>query len=148
MNADELIKDLGVALGLPDLGLNPESCARLVFDGTTAINLEVDTERGCLHLHSLLGSVPREGRDALLYSMLKGNLFGNKTAGATLAIDSLREEAVLCRSIELEYLSVPRLMDILEKFVKVTELWVQKVEEKTAPEPLLNRPGIRGGQLV
>ena len=138
MNINELIKELGVALGMPDLQLNPEGCARLVFDGTTAINLEVDAERGCLHLYSLLGSVPLERRDAVLYSMLKGNLFGNKTAGATLAIDSLCEEAVLCRSIELEYLSVPRLTNILEKFVKVTELWVKKIDKKTAPEPPRN----------
>ena len=131
MNINELIKELGVALGLPDLQLNPEGCARLVFDGTTAINLEVDAERGCLQLYSLLGSVPREGRDALLYSMLKANLFGNKTAGAALSIDSLREEAILCRSFELEYLSMPQLKDMLEKFVQVTELWVQKVEEKS-----------------
>ena len=131
MNINELIKELGLALGLPDLQLNPEGCARLVFDGSIAINLEVDAERGCLHLHSLLGSVPREGRDALLYSMLKGNLFGNKTAGATLSIDSLREEAVLCRSLELDYLSVPRLTDVLEKFAAVTELWVQKIDEKS-----------------
>ena len=137
MNINELIKELGLALGLPDLQLNPEGCARLVFDGSIAINLEVDAERSCLHLHSLLGRVPREGRDALLYSMLKGNLFGNKTAGATLSIDSLREEAVLCRSIELDYLSVPRLKDILEKFVQVTELWVQKVDEKS-PENFIS----------
>lgn len=91
-------------------------------------------------MYAVLGTVPAEGRDRLLYGLLKANLFGAATSGATLAIDSEREEFVLFRTVGLEGIELSRLLFLLEKFVDTTEFWSEKIDRKLT---VLHREGKR-----
>ena len=42
MKAEQLLNDIARTLGLPELALNDEGCARLMFDGRVAVNFEND----------------------------------------------------------------------------------------------------------
>ncbi len=123
MNADQLLNDLGLAMGLPNLRFDAQGCARLMFDGKTAIDLENDTTADSLQIYCVLGPLPAEGREALFKTLLQANLFGTGTHGATLAVDSLHNEVVLCRTVVPDSMSTTGFTALMEKFVTSAEHW-------------------------
>jgi hypothetical protein len=81
MKAEQLLNDIARTLGLPELALNDEGCARLLFDGQVAVNFENDPLAEKLHLYADLGELPLRGREALYRALLEANLLGAQTAG-------------------------------------------------------------------
>lgn len=135
MKPEQLLNDLGLTMGLPDLKFNEQGCARLVFDGKTSVNLESDADTGKLQLYTDLCPLPPEGREALYLSLLEGNLFGMQTEGATLAVDSANQEVVLCQTLMAEELSADGFLAIIERFVNCAEQWRAQIEGGSQQEP-------------
>lgn len=131
MDAEQLLQTLAVTLGLPDLRFDHNGCARLAIDGAPALNFERDASGG-IHLYSVLCSLPSERREAVYEQLLKGNLFGTATAGATLAVDELHREIVLCRTVSCENATGPGFSTLVEAFVGAAEDWQGRLSR--APE--------------
>ncbi|MBC7604523.1 MAG: type III secretion system chaperone [Ramlibacter sp.] len=122
MDTDQLLQSLGLALGLANLRFDANGCARLAVDGAPALNFERDAAGG-IHLYSVLGPLPIEEREAVYAQLLQGNLFGTSTAGATLAVDELHGEIVLCRNVSAELMTAPAFESQVEAFVAAAEDW-------------------------
>ena len=135
MKPEQLLNDLGLTMGLPDLKFNEQGCARLVFDSKTSVNLESDADTGQLRIYAVLWPLPPEGREALYLSLLEGNLFGLQTQGATLAIDSANYQVVLCRTLVADELSANSFLAIIESFVNCAEQWRAQIEGGGQPQP-------------
>jgi hypothetical protein len=124
MDLDQLLQSLALNLGLPpDLRFDANGCARIAIDGAPALNFERDTAGSAMHLYSVLGPLPSEGREALYTQLLQGNLFGASTAGASLAIDELHGEVVLRCTVANESISAPAFASLVEAFVGAAEDW-------------------------
>ncbi|WP_048439631.1 type III secretion system chaperone [Caenimonas sp. SL110] len=130
MDADQLIQSLGLTLGLPNLRFDAHGCARLAIEGAPALNLERDASGG-LHLYSVLCPIPPDGREAVYSQLLQGNLFGTATAGASLAVDELHGEIVLCDNVKAEQASAQTFATQVEAFVAAAEDWQGRLS--TAP---------------
>lgn len=134
MNTAQCLNDLGLTMGLSDLVFNDEGCARLVFDGKIGVNFESDAETGQLFAYATLGPLPAQGREALYLSLLEANLLSaTEHFGATLAVDSLNNEVVLCRHLMTDELSSQSFNQIIEHFVNCAEQWRYRLEN-AAPE--------------
>jgi hypothetical protein len=127
MTADELLNDLGLTAGLQDLRFDTNGCARLMFDGKTAVNFENDEGAGCIHLYTPIAPLPPDKLDTLYRTLLEANLFGEKTLGATLAIDDLEHEIVLCRCVQVQDATGKSFAEILERFVSAAEDWIERI---------------------
>lgn len=140
MNTAQFLNDLGLTMGLSDLVFNDEGCARLVFDGKIGVNFESDAETGHLFAYTTLGPLPAQGREGLYLSLLEANLLSaTEHFGATLAVDSLNNEVVLCRHLMTDELSTQSFNQIIENFVNCAEQWRYRLEHagpETAPAPL------------
>lgn len=137
MDSDQLLQSLGLSLGLSNLRFDANGCARIAIDGAPAINFESD-DAGAMHLYSVLGLIPPEGREALYAQLLNGNLFGASTAGATLALDELHGEIVLCRTIITAQASGPAFSSLVEAFVAAAEDW----QGRLASAPASDAPSV------
>src|SRR3569623_1000773 len=82
MDPEQLLQSLGLSLNEPNLRFDANGCARLAIDGAPALDFERGGN-GILHVYSVLGPLPPEGREVLFTELLKGNLFGSSTAGAS-----------------------------------------------------------------
>lgn len=133
MDTDQLLASLGLTLGLPNLRFDANGCARLAIDGAPALNFERDAHGG-LHLYSVLGPIPPEGREALYAQLLQGNLFGTSTAGASLAIDNQHGEVVLCCNVHAAQASAPDFSAHVEAFVAAAEEWQGRISRAPADE--------------
>ena len=127
MDADQLLNSLGIAMGLQQLAFDEQGCARLMFDGKLAVNLEHEAGSAVLQMYSVVGELPPEDREVLYAMLLKANLFGGETQGATLAVDPLQHEIVLCRTVALEGLPAAAFAAQVEAFVSTTEHWQQRL---------------------
>jgi hypothetical protein len=122
MDPEQLLQSLGLALNVPNLRFDANGCARLAIDGAPALDFERGGS-GILHVYSVLGPLPPDGREALYSELLKGNLFGASTAGASLAVDFLYSEVVLCRTVPTEYAVAHIFAAEIEAFVAAAEDW-------------------------
>jgi hypothetical protein len=122
MDPDQLLQSLGLSLNVPDLRFDGNGCARLAIDGAPALDFERGGQ-GILHVYSVLGPLPPEGREAVYAELLKGNLFGAATAGASLAVDFLYGEIVLCRTVATEHAVAHVFATEIEAFVAAAEDW-------------------------
>lgn len=128
MDAAHLLLDAYAGFaGLPDLSFNEDGCARLRFGPDIAVNLEADAGGEAIHLYAVLGPLPPGARDTLYAELLESNLFGQATAGATLAIDAVQQELVLCRRAELDAGDVQRFARMLEDFADMAMQWQHRV---------------------
>ncbi len=132
MNAQDLLQNLGQSVNLPGLGFDANGCARLLVDGTIAVNFEHDPASASIQLYSTLGALPSQGREALFLQLLEANLFGARTLGSTLAVDSLYGEIVLCRSVPLDDAEPASFADLVAQFVSTVEDWTARLD---APLP-------------
>lgn len=120
MKAQDLIKELGTVLHLPNLSLNESNVCRVLFDGH-AIDFEVLPGKDDLFLIAEVGPVPTD--TACFRRMLEANRYGLETNGATLGIDPDREAVVLHRQLTISALDYPAFERCLEVFFERLKYW-------------------------
>ena len=79
----------------------------------------------CIHLYAVLGPLPAHANATVYRELLEGNLFGTRTRGATLAIDAVQQEVILCRRVELAVAEVGTFTAMLDDFVAASREWQQ-----------------------
>jgi hypothetical protein len=124
--AQDLLAAYGQLVGLANLRFDAHGCARLMFQESLAVDLEVDAGAGCLHAYSVLGPVPAGDREALYRKLLEANLFGTQTGGATLAVDAVQEEVLLCRRVDLNTATATSFAEFLAEFARGARQWRQQ----------------------
>lgn len=109
--------------GVPGLKFSPDGCARLLFEDSVAVDLEVDPSGDRIQIYSVLGPVPAGSREQLYRRLLEGNLFGSQTAGAALSIDPVQDEVLLCKPYGLDADDAADLARVLEEFAGAASHW-------------------------
>lgn len=139
MPANQLLKALGQACGLPDLSFNDDHCARLLLDDRLPIQFEYDSNSDSIHIYSPLATIPGYGREQLFQDMLEENLFAHETAGSILALDKLYDEIVLWRTIPVRTTTPTELITVMEQFITVAEAWHERLRQRPTQETATNR---------
>jgi hypothetical protein len=132
MDPEQLLQSLATTLDLPGLRFDGHGCARIAIDDAPALNFERTSS--AIHLYSVLAPLPPEGRESLYAQMLKGNLFGEATAGSSLAIDEPRNEILMCRTVVAEFASGPSFVSIVEQFVDTAREWQGRIAHAPASD--------------
>jgi hypothetical protein len=125
-SAQELLTAYGQIAGLPGLKFEPHGCARLVFERSVAVDLEIDVGAKAIQVYGVLGPVPAGDREVLYRRLLEANLFCTKTRGATLSVDAVQEEVILSVRVLLASATPPDFAELLEQFAANLEEWRQK----------------------
>lgn len=136
--AQDLLLAYGRLAGLPTLGFDEHGCARLVFEGEVAIDLEADEPAHCIQVYAVLGPVPAGDREPLYRRLLEGNLFGQQTGGAMLAVDPVREEVLLCAQVDPAVVGAEALDGWMDRFAGTAAHWLRRY----AAGELTAAPGI------
>jgi len=136
--AHDLLAAYGQIAGLASLRFDENGCARLLFEDSVAIDLEIDDPAGCIQVYSVLGPVPAGGREPLYRRLLEGNLFGQQTGAAMLAVDPVREEVLLCGRVDPDVVTADELSRWIDGFAGVAADW----QRRYAAGELTAAPGI------
>lgn len=116
MNAEQLIKELGRALGV-ELAFSPEGTCRVALDGDV-----VDFEKTLSSLWVMADLGSARNREDASSSLLAANCLGMQTGGATIALDE--ERGVFTMHLELwGDVPYPSCEARLTMFVKALRWW-------------------------
>lgn len=128
MRVEQLVRELGIRLGLP-LALDGNGMCRLVFSGGTTVDLEALRDDGeKFIIYSVLGKLRPGPREAIYRALLSANLPTGDGAGAVIALDVDRDEAILQRILDAASLNAVYLAEIVERFVELAVHWTERIE--------------------
>jgi hypothetical protein len=123
---DQLVKEFGDGIGLPDLTLDENGYCCLFFD-EIGVNIELDETGERLFLYVNVGDLPSEKNPALYEMLLEANLMFSRTGGATLGIDKENALVALACTIPLLGLDKRTFERRLESFIAMAENWQGKI---------------------
>lgn len=143
MKVHDFLAELGQKMGLPQLGLDEDNCCRLVFDETIPVDFEYVESDKVLHLSSAVAPLPIQNKERFYEKLLRANLFGVETGGASFALNAVDSDIILFRSCDIENLDFTDACLILENFIQAAEAWKEKLhDESLIREPSDDKPFI------
>lgn len=129
MKIEEILKELGNQMGLPNLKLDDNKVCRLIFDKKFTVDIEASEDLKTVHLYSALCIIPPRDKENLFESLLEANLFGRGTGGASFGVDLEMGEILLSRTLVMEKTDYQDFVNILESFVNYVEAWTDKIDK-------------------
>ena len=127
MRVEQLVRELGIRLGLP-LALDGNGMCRLVFNGGMTVDLEALRDDGeKFIIYAILGKLRPGPRDAIYRALLSANLPTGDGAGAVIALDVERDEVILQRILDATSLNAVYLAEIVERFVELAVRWTELI---------------------
>ncbi len=128
MNLPDAITELGRQTGLPGLALNDSGLCRVVFDGTLTVDFEARQDGRTLHLCSVVAPLdPAAQGEAYYETLLQANLLGIATGGAHFSVNTMDEEVLFERVLDMEALDYLGFSMAVESFVNHLEGWREKL---------------------
>jgi len=128
MRVDQLVRELGVRLGLP-LALDGNGMCRLVFNGGMNVDVEALRDDGeKFIIYSVLSKLRPGPRGPLYQALLEANLPTGDGAAGVLALDVERDEVLLQRILDASSMTSVYLSEIVEKFVDMAVSWTERIE--------------------
>lgn len=133
MTPKTLIAMLGQKMSLPDLCLDEQGLAKLIFDGQLEVHIEYGAMANQLYFYTLLGQVPATGKAVVFEKLLVGNLFGTVTHGGVLAIDPLTGDMLITTTLNPDKTDMVDFEKALENHVMAAEQWISKLKNESCP---------------
>jgi len=124
VSLDDLIKALGIDLGLKQLHLDSDTNAiRLQFNDDLEVEFEEPHSSGYIFIHSVVGRLSTDCSKAILLHIAHANLFGQETGGAVLGYDAAKEELLLFMRFHSCDVSFQVFRAEFERFLNALRKW-------------------------
>lgn len=129
MKLGELMRELAVRLDLGEVALEDDGGAQVVVGDGLSIDIEYGETSGGIAFSATVGPAPADDMAAALSELLDANLLGQGTNGATLALDRVLGEIVLCRSIGQPEMAYEAFEAELTRFAEALQFWHRRVAD-------------------
>lgn len=126
---NDLLKDLGKSVGLPDLKPSSDGLCSLRFDDRVTIDLECSEERGALIFSSIVGTLLPYQAEKIYPELLEANLLWVGTGGATLGVDPATLSVFMCYQEKIDGMEFLRFQDLLKGFSDTALFWNKRLLE-------------------
>jgi hypothetical protein len=120
---ENLLKELGASVGLPDLKPSEDGFCSLRFDDRVTIDLECNEEAEALIFSSIVGTVPPKQEEQVYIELLEANLLWSGTGGATLGVDPETASIFMCYQEKMEGMKFLRFQELLKGFSDRALFW-------------------------
>ena len=131
---NNLLREFGSAIGIPDLKLDEEYRCNMMFD-EVPVSFELGDGDESVYIYSLLGQVPDDGLERFYAELLHANYLFAESGGSTLGVDSKSGNVVLLREERLESMRLSTLESVAEQFVSVAEAWMNRLSNGASESP-------------
>ena len=125
--ANQLVTELGKTLTVPEMTLNEQNYAALLFDDNILLNIEYDVIQDRMMLYVYLDELPTEGSEPILRQLMAANFFWYRTQGATLSLEEETGGILISYAHQLIDLDAGKFEDICSNFVQKAEEWKNKI---------------------
>ncbi|MBI9091430.1 MAG: type III secretion system chaperone [Desulfobacterium sp.] len=122
MGAEKLITNIGLEFGL-ELTLNEDGVASLLIDDKFEIEFEYVEDRDTLFVSSALGKLEGSGNETIYRALLDANLYGQKTGGASFALDDRTNEVILFFQVKAGTTAYEEFRATMERYLNTLADW-------------------------
>lgn len=123
MALSETLEGWAKAQGQDAVALDPDGGVQLLVADEMAIDIGPADAPDAFSICASVGRLPEKGRDAVMEELLIANLEGMGTGGASLSLDIMRDEIVLCRVYHTDDLSAAIFNTEFNAFVNALKFW-------------------------
>lgn len=134
MKLEDLLEQYSKRKKIEHAGLDEAGLCRLVINESLIVALEKSLDGRGFYLYSSVGKVPPEREREISLMALKGNLFGRETGQASLGYLPTKGVLVLFEFLEEACTDLPIFERKIDQFAAYTAYWINKLEQKKAPE--------------
>jgi hypothetical protein len=120
---NHLLQQLGARIGANNVHLSDQGICSFQFENEMRVVIELPDSSPDVYLYATLLPIPERNREALYAWLLKRNLLGYDTDGATFAIHEQHNAIVLCYQHAIETLDYVLFESILENFLTTVARW-------------------------
>ncbi len=137
---DPVLQDIfakfGGLIGLPRLSLDGGGRCSLLIGDTQTLDFMFDTGHDALVVYADLGGIEPHRAKELYPLFLEANLLWGGTSGATLSVsDDAPPRTILAQPFAWRESSAEMLHEIVEEFLKTTNLWREVIQDLPAESP-------------
>ncbi|MCF7729398.1 MAG: type III secretion system chaperone [Chthoniobacterales bacterium] len=138
-----LLKELGASVGLPDLKPSDDGLCSLRFDDRVTIDLECNDETGAIIFSSIVATLLPYQTEKLYPDLLEANLLWAGTGGATLGVDPATLSVFMCYQEKIIGMEFLRFQELLKGFSDVALFWNKRIQEgeDSASSQITAEPG-------
>ncbi|MFI0347706.1 MAG: type III secretion system chaperone [Chthoniobacterales bacterium] len=141
---NNLLKDLGKSVGLPDLKPGSQGLCSLRFDDRVTIDLECNEDSGALIFSSIVGTLAPHEAESFYPLLLEANLLWAGTGGATLGVDPATLSVFMCYQEKITGMEFLRFQELLKGFSDTALYWNQRLGEGPAGTAGTTSPKTKG----
>ncbi len=123
MNLNDILREFGNQTGLDGLSLDENNMCRLIFNGEMVVDIELLSDGKTFFMYATVGKVPPTKEGELYKELLKANLFGRETGGASFGLYEEKGEILLHRRFDCDSTDYDTFCSALESFVGALEHW-------------------------
>jgi hypothetical protein len=137
-----LLKELGASVGLPDLKPSDDGLCSLRFDDRVTIDLECNDETGAIIFSSIVATLLPYQTEKLYPELLEANLLWAGTGGGTLGVDPATLSVFICYQEKIIGMEFLRFQELLKGFSDVALFWNKRLQEgeNSASSPITTEP--------
>lgn len=125
--ANELVANLGKLIKVDGLSFDQEGNCIILLDDKILFILELVEDHDGIIFGVVLGNLPIEGRESMLYELLSANFYWNRTDGATIGIDDETDIVTLCYFLQFPLKDDADFEITFEKLANISEYWIDKL---------------------
>ena len=136
---NDLLKELGKSVGLPDLKPGDEGLCSLRFDDKVTLDLECHEESAALIISSIVGTLNPDQAASFYPLLLEANLLWGGTGGATLGVDPATLSVFMCYQEKIEGMEFLRFQELIKGFSDAALYWYERLQ-KSPEDKSTNQP--------
>ncbi len=120
---EELIRQFGARVGLPEMKLDDAGLCRVVLDETVNLDFELSSDAQTLYVYSSLPSIDFDVESELMKALLSGNYALHRTCNCRFAFDENANEFLLLETISGNGVSLEVFDQVLQNFARTATTW-------------------------
>jgi len=130
MNIATLLNNMAAEMGLRALTLDKNNSCALIFDDAMQVDLHFAEADGVLHIGGVIGAILASEKPALMLALLQANCQPDELGEAHFALDIIRAEVLLCRTLASHELHSGDLSAEMLKFVSACKTWRTRLTDR------------------
>lgn len=120
---EELIRQFGARVGLPEMKLDEVGLCRVVLDETVNLDFELSSDGQMLYIYSALPPIDQEIATELMKALISANYALHRSCNCRFAFDENANEFLLLETISGNQMDLETFDQILQNFARTATTW-------------------------
>ncbi len=144
---EELIRQFGARVGLPEMKLDEAGLCRVVLDETVNLDFELSSDAQMLYVYSALPPIDQEIETDLMKALLAADYALHRSCNCRFAFDENANEFLLLETISGNGMDLEMFDQILQNFARTATTWHTNCRRREFGPPKATDSAASSGEI-